>query len=237
MPYSLEEYVPGKIFVVEYPIRYMGIDLFSRMAIVRLDDGKLWVHSPCKPDAQLKSEIDRLGEVTYIIAPGTFHHLYISNFQRCYPDAETFLCPRLENKRPDLRFDWILGDHPDPRWGPELDQVVIQGTRIISEVAFVHESSGTLILVDLLENIGDDYTHEAGLLLKFWWKAVFHMWNNPKAAPEYQVCWGDREVVRKGLEKILSWDFDRIILAHGNLIESNAKAVLVKAWEKVLQSH
>ena len=235
MPYSLAEYVPGKIYIVEYPIHFMGMELFSRMTVVRLDDGKLWVHSPCKPDAQLKSEIDKLGEVTYIIAPGTFHHLYVSDFQSCYPDAESFLCPGLEKKRPDLRFDWILGNRPDPRWASAFDQVVIQGTRIISEVAFVHKDSKTLILVDLLENIGDDYTHEAGLLLKFWWKAVFHMWNNPKAAPEYQAGWGDREVVRKGLEKILSWDFDRIILAHGNLVESNARAVLIKAWENVLQ--
>ena len=237
MPYSLEEFVPGKIYIVEYPIQFGGLDLFSRMTLVRLDDGKLWVHSPCKPDAQLKSEIDRLGEVAYIIAPGTYHHLYISDFQSCYPDAETFLCPGLEKKRRDLRFDWILGNRPDSRWNSEFNQVVIQGTRIISEVAFAHENSGTLILVDLLENIGDDYTHEAGLLLKFWWKAVFHMWNNPKAAPEYQIGWGDKQVVRKALEKILAWDFDRIILAHGNLVESNAKAILIKAWEKVLQSH
>jgi len=129
-----------------------------------------------------------------------------------------------------------LGNHPDPRWNAEFDQVAIQGTRIISEVAFVHKNSGTLILVDLLENIGDDYDHEAGLLLKFWWKAVFNMWNNPKAAPEYQIAWGDKSIVKRGLETILSWDFDRIILAHGNLIESNAKAVLNKAWENVLQS-
>lgn len=137
-------------------------------------------------------------------------------------------------KRPELQFDWILGNRPDPRWGSEFEQVVIQGTRIISEVAFLHKKSGTLILVDLLENIGDDYTHDAGLLLKFWWKAVFHMWNHPKAAPEYQLGWGDKEIVRKGLEKILSWEFDRIILAHGNTIESNARAILIKAWENVL---
>lgn len=91
--------------------------------------------------------------------------------------------------------------------------------------------------MDLLENIGDDHTHEAGLLLKFWWKAVFRMWNNPKAAPEYQIGWGDKEIVKGGLETILSWEFDRIILAHGSLIESNAKAVLVEACENVLHSH
>jgi hypothetical protein len=235
MTFTLEEYVPEKIYIVEYPIHYSGLDLFSRMTLVRLDDSKLWVHSPCQMDDQLKAEIDWLGEVAYIIAPGTFHHLHVQDFQNYYPDAETFICPGLDKKRPDIKFDWILGNRPDPRWNGEFDQVDIQGTRIISEVAFVHKNSRTLILVDLLENIGDDYTHEASLQLKFWWKVVFHMWNNPKAAPEYQVAWGDKDIVKKGLEKILSWDFNRIILAHGNLVETDAGEVLVKAWEKVLK--
>lgn len=235
MSYTIEEYVPGSIYIVEYPIRFGGMDLFSRMTIVRLEDGKLWVHSPCNLDVLLKAKIDELGEVAYILAPGNFHHLWVSDFQQAYPDAETFLCPGLEKKRADLKFDWMLGNRPDSRWEADFDQVLIQGTRIINEVAFLHKSSSTLILVDLLENIGDDYTHGASLLLKFWWKAVFHMWNNPKAAPEYQMGWGDKDIVKKGLEKILSWDFDRIILAHGNTVELNAKDVARKAWQKVLK--
>ncbi len=236
MSYSIEEYIAGEIYIVEYPIRFGGLDLFSRMTIVRLPDGKLWVHSPCKPDAALKGELDALGEVAYIVAPGNFHHLGVADFQALYPDAETFLCPGLEKKRADLAFDWMLGNRPDPRWQGVFEQVLIQGTRIINEVAFLHKPSGTLILVDLLENIGDDYTHEAGLLLKFWWKAVFHMWNNPKPAPEYQMGWGDKQIVKKGLEAILSWDFERIILAHGNLIGADARAVARKAWQNVLDS-
>ncbi|MGD8788026.1 MAG: DUF4336 domain-containing protein [Burkholderiales bacterium] len=236
MAYSIYEYIPGRIYIVEYPIRFGGLDLFSRMTIVKLNNGKLWLHSPCKPDATLKSEIDRLGEVAYIIAPGNFHHLYVADIQADYPDAETFLCPGLEKKRADLRFDWILGNRPDPRWKSDFEQTLIQGTRIINEVAFLHKPTQTLILVDLLENIGDDYTHDAGLLLKFWWKAVFHMWNHPKPAPEYQMGWGDKEIVRKALERILSWEFDRIIIAHGNLIESEAKAVASEAWKNVLKS-
>lgn len=236
MAYSINEYIPGAIYIVEYPIHFSGMDLFSRMTIVRLSDGKLWLHSPCKLDATLKREIDRLGEVAYIIAPGNFHHLYVADVQAEYPKAETFLCPGLERKRADLRFDWILGNRPDPRWEPDFEQALIQGTRIINEVAFLHKPTRTLILVDLLENIGDDYSHEAGLLLKFWWKAVFHMWNHPKPAPEYQMGWGDKAIVRKALEKILSWEFERIIIAHGNLIESDAKAVATKAWENVFRS-
>ena len=115
--------------------------------------------------------------------------------------------------------------------------MVVHGTRIINEVAFFHQSTKTLILVDLIENIGDDYTHEAGLLLQFWWKAVLRMWNNPKAAPEDQLGWGDKAVVKKSLRRILDWDYEKIILAHGNLIEHDARAIAAKAWEKVLQDH
>lgn len=236
MTYSIDEYLPGAIYIVEYPVRFGGMDLFSRMTIVRLSDGKLWLHSPCKVDISLKTQIDQLGEVAYIIAPGNFHHLHVSGLQAHYPGAETFLCPGLERKRADLSFDWILGNRPDPRWAPAFEQIVVQGTRIINEVAFLHKPTRTLILVDLLENIGDDYAHEAGLILKFWWKAVFHMWNNPKPAPEYQLAWGDKQIVRKGLEKILSWKFERIIIAHGNLIERDAKAVAARAWANVLNA-
>lgn len=234
MTYRLDEYVKDTIFLIEYPIHFGGMNLFSRTTIVKLADGKLWLHSPCKLDPELKTQIDSLGEVTYLVAPGNFHHLYLADAQASYPDAETFLCPGLEKKRPDLRFDWILGNRPDTRWDSTFEQVVVQGTRFINEVAFFHRPAKTLILVDLLENIGDDYTHDAGLLLQFWWKAVFHMWNNPKAAPEYQMGWGDKAIVRKSLATILSWDFDRIVLAHGNLIESNARSVAETAWKNVL---
>ncbi|MCG8669322.1 MAG: DUF4336 domain-containing protein [Pseudomonadales bacterium] len=237
MTYKIEEFIKDHIYIFEYPIRFAAMDLYSRMTIVKLPGGELWIHSPSKLDAELKSNIDALGEVSYIIAPGNFHHLNVTEFQSAYPDAEVFLCPSLESKRADIEFDWILGNRPDPRWQNTFEQVVIHGTRIMNEVVFFHRSSKTLILVDLIENIGDDYTHEAGLLLKFWWKAVFNMWNNPKAAPEYQLGWGDKLVVKRSLDKILAWDFDRIILSHGNLIECNAREVATKAWKNVLEAY
>lgn len=231
---QISEYVKDQIWLLEYPVRYGGMDLFGRMTIIRLANGEVLVHDPCKIDATVKAEIDSIGEVKYIVAPGNFHHLFVSDFQQHYPDAETFLCPGLERKRPDIQFDWILGDRPDPRWGDEIEQVLIQGTRIIREVAFFHKPSKTLILVDLLENIGDDYQHKAGLWLRFWWKVVFRMWNHPKAAPEYQMAWGKKQIVKKGLEKILDWQAERVILAHGELVEENVSEVLRTAWRKVL---
>ncbi len=217
-------------------MRYGGLDLFGRTTIIKLDNGDLIVHDPCKIDDAVRAEIDSLGVVRFILVPGSYHHLFVTDFQQHYPDAETFLCPGLERKRPDISFDWILGNQPDPRWGGVLEQVVVQGTRYMWEVAFFHKPSRTLILVDLLENIGDDYRHDAGWLLQFWWKYVFRMWNNPKAAPEYQMGWGNKHVVKMALDKMIGWEAQRIILAHGENIEGHVNEILRKAWKKVLQA-
>ena len=156
------------------------MEIFVRTTIIRLENGDLIIHDPCKIDTSTKATIDKLGIVKYIVVPGSYHHLFVADIQEKYPNAETFLCPGLERKRPDIKFEWILENKPDHRWEDDIDQVLVQGTKHICEVAFFHKSSRTLILVDLLENIGDDYGHEAGLLHRFWWKGVFRMWNNPK---------------------------------------------------------
>ena len=233
---QLIEYIKDQIWIFEYPVRFGGMDLFSRTTIIKLNNGELIIHDPGRIDDALKCEIDSLGVVKYIIAPGNYHHLFVTDFQEKYPSAETFLCPGLERKRPDLKFDWILSDRPDSRWEDTLEPALIQGTKYIWEVAFFHKPSKTLILVDLLENIGDNYQHKAGLLLQFWWKVIFRMWNNPKAAPEYQMGWGNKKIVKNGLNKILSWNAERVILAHGENIEKNVNSVLSTAWERVLDA-
>ena len=79
------------------------------------------------------------------------------------------------------------------------------------------------------ENITDS-TPNVNWQLKLWWKAVFHMWNHPKPAPEYQLGWKDKTAARKSLKRILQWDFERIVIAHGDLIETDAKATALEAW-------
>ncbi|WP_150465830.1 hypothetical protein [Francisella sp. SYW-2] len=60
------------------------------------------------------------------------------------------------------------------------------------------------------------------------------MWNKAKPAPEYQIGWSDKELTAHYLQKILDWDFDKIILAHGDLITQNAKQIATLAWRKPL---
>lgn len=224
------EYIPNKIWIKEYPIHYAGTDFNSRMTIVRLVNGNLFVHSPCEIDSETKASIDSLGNVEFIVAPGSYHYLHVSSAQKAFPEAETFICPGIERKCPDIYFDWLLGDRSDQRWEGDFEQVLIRGNKYIWEVAFYHKSSKTLILVDLIENITDK-THDVSWTLKLWWKVVFRMWNNPKPAPEYQLGWKDKKAACKSIRKILEWDFERIIISHGDLIEENAKSIAISAWQ------
>lgn len=231
----LSEYVPGQLWLQEYPIRFAGCDFNARMSVIKVSGKELLIHSPCEIDPETKKAISALGHVAYIVAPGTYHHLHIPSAQAAFPDAETYICPGVERKRSELDFDWILGDQPPEAWAGVLDQVLVRGNKFIWEVAFYHRASRTLLLVDLIENITDK-TPNVNWLLRLWWKVVFRMWNNPKPAPEYQMGWTDKLAARRSLEKIIEWDFSRIILSHGDLIETNAKERALAAWERPLSA-
>jgi len=230
MSLQLEEYIPGTIWLCRYPVSYMGTEFDARMTVIRLRDGKLMLHSPCAIDNQIKSALTALGSIAYLVAPGTYHFLHIASAQAAFPTAETFICPGVERKCPELEFDWLLGDTAPDGWRGQLDQVLVRGSRWIWEVAFFHRDTRTLILVDLVENF-TDRTPDANWELKLWWKALFHMWNNPKPAPEYQWGWRDKPAARQSLRNILQWAFERVIVAHGDLIESDARQRVERAWK------
>jgi hypothetical protein len=229
----LTEYIPNQIWLNQYMVHFGGMDFYSRMTIIRLSNGSLILHSPCNIDAQIRRAIECIGPVAHIVAPGNFHHLHITSAQKHFPEAQTHICPGVERKQPELKFDWFLGDNAPEAWSDDIEQVLVRGTRFIWEVAFFHKPSGTLVLTDLVENIGE-HTEGVGWGLKLWFKFVFRMWNKAKPAPEYQMGWKDKPAAAHSLERILEWAFERVVLAHGDLIEINAKALVRDAWRNPL---
>lgn len=204
------------------------------MTVIRLGSGRLIIHSPCDMTADVAAEIQSLGTVAHIIAPGNFHHIHVASAQASFPEATTWICPGVERRDPTLRYDAKLGDVAPSEWSDEIDQVFVQGTRIMQEVAMFHRASRTLLLVDLIENFTDATPHIGGAL-KFWFKHVMRMWNRPRPAPEYRFGWSDRHAAAQSLRRILAWEFERIVLSHGDLIEQDAHAVATTAWATILR--
>ena len=230
----LRPFVPGRIWVSEYGLRYGGMRLQARATIVRLAGGELFVHSPCPLDPALQGQLLALGPVAHIVAPGTYHYFHVAAWKQAYPDAQLWLCPGLREKRSELPEGEVLSDQAPPAWRDELEQVVIQGNRVIWEVLFFDRASHTLIVTDSIECYGDD-TPNVPFLLKAWWH-LFRMWNRPAPAPEYGLGWRDRVAARDSLERALAWDFDRIVLSHGDLIETDGHAQAERAWQNMLRA-
>lgn len=66
---KLTEYIKIQISTLEYPVRFGAMDLFARTTIIKLDNGDLIIHDPCRIDEDLKHQINSLSVVKFIIAP------------------------------------------------------------------------------------------------------------------------------------------------------------------------
>jgi hypothetical protein len=229
---SLEVFIPDELWLREYGVRLGGARFNARMTVIKLRSGAILVHSPCAFDDAVAAEVAALGEVAAVIAPGNLHWLHVRSWQQAFPDAATYVCPGVDERARDLRFDSVLGDDAPPLWAGELSQVALQGTRVMREVAFFHHASRTLILVDLIENFTAT-TPGTNLFLRMLFRGL-GMWNRPRPAPEYRFAWGDKARVREGLERILAWDFERVILSHGDIITHDARQTVTRAWRQIL---
>jgi hypothetical protein len=215
--------VAPDLWVAEQPLRYLGFEMGRRMAVIRLTGGGLFIHSPAELSSQLRSELDRLGEPRFVVPASILHgHLYMEQYRAAYPHARLFGVPGLERKRPDLRFDGELGDAPESEWSDDLDQKRFEGHvvagRVLNEVEFLHTKTRTLITGDLCFNIGPGWPLKTRLLA---WGPRMRRRLGPTVA--FRLGIRDRQVARYSVERILEWDFDRILPGHGEIIDSGAK--------------
>ncbi len=224
---ELRNVVPDLLWVREHLVRMAGCRFFTRMTVIRLDDG-LCLHSPVEIDAPTRSAIVALGPVRAIVAPSTVHHLFVASAQKAFPSARTYGIAGLEKKRTDLHFDELIGDEPPPLWAGQMDQVII-GNPVMREVDFFHRASQTLIAVDLIENFRSE-TPGTNVMLRGLMRAL-GMWGRPAPAPELRWLTRDRQKNRVALERLLTWPFERVIIAHGELLEQGAHEAIRQAWQ------
>lgn len=195
-----------------------------RMTTIRLRDGSLALHSPIPIDDSLAAKIQRLGEVKYLLAPNTFHHLFLKDCRQRYPQAKLYAAAGLSRKRADPPMDGTLGEETPAVLREELDQLLIAGAAKVNEMVFLHKASASLIVTDLVFNIRQPRGWLTALILRA-------MGASAKTAQSraWRFFVKDRKAFLASLEKLFSWEFDRLIMAHGDIVESNAKQVLREA--------
>jgi Domain of unknown function (DUF4336) len=195
------------------------------MTAVRLADGGLLLHSPIRPTEELVAAVRSLGRVSAIVAPNRFHHLFAGDWLAACPGSRLFVAPGLEAKRPDLAAAGVLGDHPEPLWKGVLEQAVMRGFPLLNEVVFFHPASRTLIASDLAFHMNADRPA--------WTRLVFRFAGGyGRLEPTFVERLGirDRAAFRASLERVLQWPFERVIVAHGSVLEADGRRELARGY-------
>lgn len=216
------------IWTVDGPdVTVIGFHYPTRMAVIRLVDGSLFVWSPIRLTDGLRAEVDAAGEVRHIVAPNAQHHLFLAEWRRAYPGARMCAPPGLRNKRADIVFDADLGPASDPDWGGQIDHVLMHGNLITTEAVFFHAGSGTVLFADLLQQIPPDRlsgwrAFAAGLDLM--------MGPEPSVPRKFRAAFINRRAPRDALARVFAWPAEKVLMAHGTPVEKDAKAYLHRAF-------
>jgi Domain of unknown function (DUF4336) len=214
------------LWAASRPLEVLVGDIGARMTVVRLAGGDLWLHSPVALDAATRAALDRIGSVRWVVGPSKVHHLFLGDYAAAYPAAELCAAPGLPEKRSDLRFHHVLDGSWKAPWQGELPHLLFEGAPLMNEVVFFHPATRTLLLTDLAFHVQPGVRG----------RARFFHWLVGAApgrfGPHRVIRAGvrDRAAARRSLEQILAWDFDRVVVSHGAVLESGGRARLREAF-------
>jgi hypothetical protein len=218
------EQIASNVWVAAAPNSFFGLHLGTRMSVLRLKDGSLLMYSPIPLAPDLKAEVDALGPVRHIVAPNIYHHLSAGDWKEAYPDALLHGARGLEKRRKDLDIDLELKGEAHPDWAEDLDTMFLDGT-MLNETVFFHPSSRTLVVSDVIENFETSPHWPTRMYLKM---GGIH--GKPGLSRPLRMVFRDKPAARRAIDRMLDWDFDRIVLAHGDVIERDGRDQLRDAY-------
>lgn len=209
------------------PVRAFGVMFPTRMIVVKLTNNSLWVNSPVPVSPDILVRIKALGSVKYLVSPTKMHVWRLEEWHAMFPDAELWAPPQVPQEFKRLPFAGILGDAPPSGWADDLDQLIFKGNYFIDEVFFYHRRSRTVIVGDFIQN----HPREKSRPFR---NALFKLegveYPHGGVGLDIRLSFTNRNLARQSLEKLLSWDFDKLVIAHGVCVVKDAKPYVERAF-------
>ena len=116
----------------------------------------------------------------------------------------------------NLPFAGPLRELPPTGWGPDFDQAWFRGSPVLDEIVFFHRPSRAALVADLIQAFDDSFLHDHWS----WWRRPLAGLDgitaaDPGAPREWRLSFTDRAAARAARDKALSWNCERVIVAHG----------------------
>jgi hypothetical protein len=214
------------LWSIEYELAWQGgaIPIPVRMTVLRLADRRLVLHSPAPLSPELRAGLDALGRVGFLVIPWA-HGMYAEAAARSYPGAQLLAAPKPPARRKSLAFHGSLADDPPAAWAGQIETHLVRGFRL-NEVVLFHRPSRTLVITDLCFHVQRSSSRAARLFFR-----ANGMWQRfgPSRLIRLLVP-SNRAELRRSIEQILAWDFERVVPGHGDVLERGGPAALRAAW-------
>ncbi len=191
---------------------WQGTRFRRRMTIMRTRAKQLVIHSPIRLQEADYAKIETLGLVSHIVAPNRFHQSDAAEWRRRFPLA-TF-------HPPGTAGHWPMGLRK------EIDCLPFDGTRLLQESVYFHVVSRTLVVTDLVFNLQMEVEGFEKFLFKL--NGVYKHFG-PSRLLRYGFI-NDVDQARRSLRRILEWDFERVIMSHGTILEREGRVKLAFAF-------
>lgn len=240
-PINTLKRVADCVWVVDGPIFKFGpsglqLPFSTRMTIVRLHGGRLFIHSPTPLTPSLRAEVQALGTPRFLIGPNRIHYWWLPEWHAAYPDAAVYLAPNIKEQssgRIDFEFKKLDRSNGYP-WDEELDTLSVRIGSYMTEFDFFHRESRTLILTDLMENF------ELEKLPSAWLRWLIRLFgvgapNGGMPVDMRMMSWIRRAQLRSAIRTMIVWNPERIIIAHGKWFEGNGAHELRRAFRWALK--
>ena len=229
--------VANNLWLVDGPevrMRYRGLQLpfTTRMTIVRLSDGSLWIHSPTELTPELTREIAGLGPVRFIVAPNRLHTSWLQTWKTHWPDAiSAGIAAEPAWNGAQLVYGLDLGAGDPFPWQPDIEACLVPGG-MFSEMLFFHVASRTLIVTDLVENF--EFSRVRSIWLKLLLRITGPLDPHGTAPPDMRYTFRKHHAgLRRALRRIHDWSPSRVIIAHGRWYQKDGLREMQRAFSWV----
>ncbi|WP_321339825.1 DUF4336 domain-containing protein [Breoghania sp.] len=238
-PLNVLKPVAEDVWIVDGPAIRFGyawpkLSFPTRMTVIRLSSGALFVHSPTKLTEDLRYAVESLGPISHIVGPNRIHYWWIPQWRAAFPEAQIWLAPHIREQA-GARIDFPAHDieaETGYPWDGDIETIIAPGD-FMSEADFFHVASRTLVLTDLIENFEPKKLGSWPMRLLYRLGGVV----DPHGSMPRDMRLTFRATkpdLRRAVERMIALDPQRVILAHGRWYTCDGAQELKRAFAWLL---
>ncbi|QXZ09733.1 DUF4336 domain-containing protein [Comamonas sp. Y33R10-2] len=212
------------VWSLSYHFSNAGMQVSTRMTVIRLADGGLFSHSAVPLSPAQKAALDAIGPLRHIVAPSAMHHLFVGKLAKLYPQARLYGTAGVLRKHPDQPLLEPLPAGHEAPWVGELQCIHLDGIPMLDETLWFHPASGSLIATDVLQCWQGPLSLPVRMYLGL--AGGHERLTVPRTV---RLLVRDKAAVRAWVQQVKNLPVQRVILLHNSVIDVKSKQRLDEA--------